>query len=123
MTSDLSNEITSLKLDGETTPSTTRRFYRTSHHQRHHLHSKRAATLDPETNEEKLRIVVLGATKVGELRLNKILNKILSSIIQVKHVYVNNFYKKNSLLITKKPSMKCIVLNFHLSIVELFSKF
>ena len=63
MTSDLSNEITSLKLDGD---STTRRFYRTSNHQRHHLHTKRSATLDPETNEEKLRIVVLGATKVGE---------------------------------------------------------
>jgi hypothetical protein len=67
MTSDLSNEITSLKLDGESTPSTTRRFYRTGHHQRHHLHTKRAATIDPETNEQKLRIVVLGATKVGEL--------------------------------------------------------
>jgi hypothetical protein len=67
MTSDLSNEIASLKLDGESTSSTTtRQFYRTSHHQRHHLHTKRAATLDPETNEEKLRIVVLGATKVGE---------------------------------------------------------
>ena len=36
------------------------------HHQRHYLHHKRAATVDPETNEEKLRIVVLGATKVGK---------------------------------------------------------
>ena len=34
--------------------------------QRHYLHTKRAATVDPETNEEKLRIVVLGATKVGK---------------------------------------------------------
>jgi hypothetical protein len=64
MTSDLPNEIASLKLDSESTPSTTRR-YRTGHHQRHHLHTKRAATLDPENNEEKLRIVILGATKVG----------------------------------------------------------
>jgi hypothetical protein len=62
MTSDLPNEIASLKLDGE---STTRRYYRTGHHQRHHLHTKRAITLDPESNEEKLRIVILGATKVG----------------------------------------------------------
>jgi hypothetical protein len=65
MTSDLPNEIASLKLDGESTPSTTRRYYRTGHHQRHHLHTKRAATIDTETNEEKLRIVILGATKVG----------------------------------------------------------
>ncbi len=63
MASDLSNEISSLKLDGS--ESTTRRYYRTGHHQRHHIHTKRAVTLDPETNEEKLRIVVLGATKVG----------------------------------------------------------
>lgn len=68
MASDLSNEIGSLKIDAkESSVSTTsaRRYYQTSHHQRHHLHSKRAATLDPDTNEEKLRIVVLGATKVG----------------------------------------------------------
>jgi hypothetical protein len=62
MTSELPNEIASLKLGGE---STTRRYYRTGNHQRHHLHTKRAATLDPDTNEEKLRIVILGATKVG----------------------------------------------------------
>jgi hypothetical protein len=65
MTSDLPNEIPSLKLDDESTSSTTRRYYRTGHHQRHHLHTKRAVTLDPERNEEKLRIVILGATKVG----------------------------------------------------------
>lgn len=72
MTSDLPNEIAPLKIDATESSSTTatttsaRRYYQTSHHQRHHLHSKRAATLDPDTNEEKLRIVVLGATKVGK---------------------------------------------------------
>ncbi|CAF1120042.1 unnamed protein product [Didymodactylos carnosus] len=29
-------------------------------------HAKRSQTIDPESNEEKLRIVVLGATKVGK---------------------------------------------------------
>ncbi|CAF0769454.1 unnamed protein product [Adineta ricciae] len=48
------------------TPTASRRYYKTGHHQRHHLHSKRSITIDPETNEEKLRIVVLGATKVGK---------------------------------------------------------
>ena len=67
MTSDLSEKINLLKLEeDESASSTTRRYYRTGHHQRHHLHNKRAATLDPETNEEKLRIVILGATKVGK---------------------------------------------------------
>jgi hypothetical protein len=69
MSSNLSNEIESLKLDnnrnGLSTPSATRRYYGTGHYQRHHLHKKRAATIDPEPNEEKLRIVVLGATIVG----------------------------------------------------------
>jgi hypothetical protein len=65
MTTDLSNEIAALKVDDESTSSTTRRYYGTGHHQRHHLHTKRAVTLDPETHEEKLRIVILGATKVG----------------------------------------------------------
>ena len=69
MQSDLSNEIATLKLDSDqarlSTPSTNRRHYKTGHHQRHHLHTKRAATIDPDTNEEKLRIVVLGTTKVG----------------------------------------------------------
>lgn len=67
MTSDLSEKINLLKLEeDESASSTTRRYCRTGHHQRHHLHNKRAATLDPETNEEKLRIVILGATKVGK---------------------------------------------------------
>lgn len=67
MTSNLSEKINRLKLEDEDeSSSTTPRYYRTSHHQRHHLHSKRAATLDPESNEEKLRIVILGATKVGK---------------------------------------------------------
>ncbi|CAF1135555.1 unnamed protein product [Adineta steineri] len=70
MTSDFPNEMSPSKLDtGQvrlSTPSTNRRFYKTSHHQRHNLHTRRAATIDPETNEEKLRIVVLGATKVGK---------------------------------------------------------
>jgi hypothetical protein len=69
MTSNLSNGIASLKVDDDQVPlptsSPSRRHYRFGHHHRHHLHTKRAATLDPETNEEKLRIVVLGATKVG----------------------------------------------------------
>jgi hypothetical protein len=69
MTSNLSNDITSLKLNDDQvhlpTSSTARRHYGTGHHHRHHLHTKRAVTLDPETHEEKLRIVVLGATKVG----------------------------------------------------------
>jgi hypothetical protein len=67
MTSDLTNEIASLTLDGgESIPSNSRRYVRTGHHQRHHLHTRRAVTLDPETNEEKLRIVLLGATNVGK---------------------------------------------------------
>jgi hypothetical protein len=69
MKSDLSNEISTLKIDGNqsglSTASTNRRYYKTGHHQRHHLHTKRAATIDPDPSEEKLRIVVLGATKVG----------------------------------------------------------
>lgn len=122
MTSDLSEKIDLLKLEEDESVSassttTTRRYYRTGHHQRHHLHSKRAATLDPETNEEKLRIVILGATKVGKSIISLSIS-FISIVIQVKHVYVNNFFKKNSFRIIKKLSMKCIVSNFHLSIVE-----
>ncbi|UJR22343.1 hypothetical protein I4U23_025405 [Adineta vaga] len=70
MKSDPTNEISTLKLETDQvhlpTPSTNRRYYKISHHQRHHLHSKRSVTIDPETNQEKLRIVILGATKVGK---------------------------------------------------------
>jgi hypothetical protein len=47
------------------TNSTSRRNYGSGQHRRHKLHSHRAATIDHESHEEKLRIVVLGATKVG----------------------------------------------------------
>ena len=62
MTSDFSHPVRSSKVALDRV----RRSCETAHHQRHHLHSKRAATVDSETNEEKLRIVVLGATKVGQ---------------------------------------------------------
>lgn len=69
MTSDFSNTVSSVNVDGDSV-----RLSRTStnHHcneidrqQRQNLHTKRAATIDAETHKEKLRIVVLGATKVG----------------------------------------------------------
>ena len=68
MTSDLSDALGSFKLNDERVrlPSSTgggRRSLTSGH--RHGLHAKRAATIDPESSEEKLRIVVLGATKVG----------------------------------------------------------
>ena len=73
MTSDLTNDMSALTFEADqvrlSTPASSRRCYKTGHHQRHHLHTKRAATIDPETNEEKLRIVVLGATRVGEIGL------------------------------------------------------
>jgi hypothetical protein len=69
MTSDLSDDIGSLRLNDDRvrlpSNSTSRRNYATGQNQRHKLHSKRAATIDAESNDEKLRIVVLGATKVG----------------------------------------------------------
>ncbi|CAF3295705.1 unnamed protein product [Rotaria socialis] len=70
MTSGLSDELGSLKVTDDrsrvSTNSTARRNYATGHNQRHNLHSKRAATIDHDNQEEKLRIVVLGATKVGK---------------------------------------------------------
>lgn len=78
MSSDLSEQLDSLTLNDDnrvrlsaaSTNSTGRRSYGTAGHQRRqHLHSKRSATIDPETIDERLRIVVLGATKVGESSL------------------------------------------------------
>lgn len=72
MTSDLSDALGSFKLNDERIrlPSSTggsgRRALTSGH--RHGLHAKRAATIDPESSEEKLRIVVLGATKVGRYK-------------------------------------------------------
>ncbi|CAF1205671.1 unnamed protein product [Rotaria sordida] len=70
MTSGLSDELGSLKLNDDrarlSTNSTSRRNYASGHNQRHSLHSRRAATIDHDNRDEKLRIVVLGATKVGK---------------------------------------------------------
>ncbi|CAF2578343.1 unnamed protein product [Rotaria sp. Silwood2] len=59
MTSTCSNTISSVKVDDDTTHGSKNR-------QRHHVQTKRAVTLDAETHKETLRIVVLGATKVGK---------------------------------------------------------
>jgi hypothetical protein len=70
MTSDLSDELGSLKLTDDrismSTNSTARRNYGSGQKPRPNLLANRAATIDHENHEEKLRIVVLGATKVGE---------------------------------------------------------
>ena len=70
MTSDLSDELGSLKLNNDrvrvSNNSNSRRNYGSGQKPRHSLHPKRAATIDQEGHEEKLRIVVLGATKVGQ---------------------------------------------------------
>ena len=47
MTSDLSHTVRSSKVELDRV----RRSYETAHRQRHHLHSKRAATIDPETTD------------------------------------------------------------------------
>ncbi|CAF4664406.1 unnamed protein product, partial [Rotaria sp. Silwood2] len=70
MTSGVSDELGSLKLNDDRarlpTNSTSRRNYATGQNQRHSLSSRRAVTVDHDNREEKLRIVVLGATKVGK---------------------------------------------------------
>jgi hypothetical protein len=66
MTSDLSEEFGSLKLNNNQVQiSNGRRPHGSGQNQRPKLRSSRAATIDHGTQEEKLRIVVLGATKVG----------------------------------------------------------
>jgi hypothetical protein len=69
MTSDLSNEFGGLQLNDDrvriSTNTNSRRNHGSGQHPRRSLHPKRAATIDHESHEEKLRIVVLGATKVG----------------------------------------------------------
>ena len=66
MTSDLSEEFGSLKLNNNQVQITNgRRQYGSGQNQRPRLRSSRAATIDHGSQEEKLRIVVLGATKVG----------------------------------------------------------
>ena len=64
MTSDLSDALGSFKLNDERvrlpSNSGSRRSYSSGQGHRHGLHAKRAATIDPESSEEKLRIVVLG---------------------------------------------------------------
>ena len=68
MTSDLSNKLNLLKLNDRgrmSTNSTSRRSYPIHQNQHRSLHSKRAVTVDHNSHEEKIRIVVLGATKVG----------------------------------------------------------
>ena len=69
MTSELSDELGSLKINDDrvrmSTNSNSRRKYGSSQNQRPNLRSNRAATIDHGSHEEKLRIVVLGATKVG----------------------------------------------------------
>ena len=64
MTSNLSDELGSLKLhDDRVRMSTSRRSHGSG--QRPNLRTKRSATIDHGCQDEKLRIVVLGATKVG----------------------------------------------------------
>lgn len=69
MTSGLPDELDSLKHKNDrarvSTSTPNRRSYTSGQNQRHNLHSKRAVTIDHDNHEEKLRIVVLGATKVG----------------------------------------------------------
>jgi hypothetical protein len=69
MTSELSEEFQSLKLNNNpiqiSNNSNSRRQYGSNSNQRPKLRSTRAATIDHGCEEEKLRIVVLGATKVG----------------------------------------------------------
>lgn len=69
MTSDLSDQLGSLQLNNDRismpTNSTSRRYYGSNENTRSKLRSNRAATIDHGSHEEKLRIVVLGATKVG----------------------------------------------------------
>jgi hypothetical protein len=69
MTSDLSDELGSLKLNDDrvrmSTNSTSRRSQGSGQNHRPKFRSNRSATIDHGSHEEKLRIVVLGATKVG----------------------------------------------------------
>jgi hypothetical protein len=69
MTSDLSDELGSLKLHDDrvrtSTNSTSRRSHGSGQNQRPNLRSNRSVTIDHGCHDEKLRIVVLGATKVG----------------------------------------------------------
>ncbi|CAF0893226.1 unnamed protein product [Rotaria sordida] len=59
MTSTCSNTVSSVKVND----NSNRHCHEIDHHR---VHTKRAVTLDVETHKEKLRIVVLGATKVGK---------------------------------------------------------
>lgn len=123
MTSNLTDQLGSLKLNQDririTSPAT-RRQSGSIQNSRPKLRANRSQTVDHGSQEEKIRIVVLGATKVGSYRFDLkyfILNYRLSlSLIQVKHAYVNNFYNKNSSVIIKKLSTKCIQWKLHLSI-------
>lgn len=91
MTSGLSDELGSLKLnDGRatlTTNSTSRRNYATGQNQRHNLRSKRAITVDHDNHEEKLRIVVLGATRVGRYSVEFFMFNILIITRKTKQLY------------------------------------
>ncbi|CAF0998537.1 unnamed protein product [Adineta steineri] len=70
MTSDLSDDLNSLKLQDNrrrtSANNSSRRNHASGQQKRPSFQSKRAATIDHEGPEEKLRIVVLGATKVGK---------------------------------------------------------
>lgn len=87
MTSDLSDQLGSLKLSDDrvrlttTTHSPSRRTPHSGSNQRPHLHAKRAATIDHESHEEKLRIVILGATKVGQYFFPKIIPREIRRIL------------------------------------------
>lgn len=67
MTSAYSNSTSSVKIEGDSVrvSTTNNRYHEVDNNQRSHLQTKRAATLDPETNKDRFRIVVLGATRVG----------------------------------------------------------
>ncbi|CAF1596623.1 unnamed protein product [Rotaria magnacalcarata] len=63
MTSAFPNRMSPIKDQGNSTNS---RCIQVDTNQRSHLHTKRAVTLDQESHNDKLRVVVLGSTKVGK---------------------------------------------------------
>ena len=65
MTSDLTDELGSLEVNDNRVSISSNLTSRRSQTSRPRLRPNRAATIDHGSHEEKLRIVVLGATKVG----------------------------------------------------------
>lgn len=70
MTSDLSDALNSFKLNGDrirlsSSNSNQRRHWGSGQKHRFSIQSKRSVTIDAESDAEKLRVVILGATRVG----------------------------------------------------------